>query len=1052
MSKHYRYKAGDPWRVVPFMLLGAILQAGLAIGVSAADSLFISNIGANRLPVIYAFMPLIMLGYIGAYSRLLKRWGIDWLFQATTGFLVVGGFVFAYLLKGDSPPVPVYYAAMFYGSLWYIALYSLLWNFIDGFFDLSEAKRLFGLIAGGSALGAIGGGFLVSNLSSVMGVSWLFGVWATTVLMALPVMRWIVNNVPRIGGDDAGEHEGEEVSLRDTIRAILGSRYVTVLTLVIFVMSLTATLCEYRYYTIFEAKYPDEAALAALFGQLYAAVNVFNLVVTMFLFRLMVRWIGVRSMALIQPVVFLAVFAFLLLDGGFGAALFGFLAFQGVMTSIEYNNQNLLFNVLPEHGKETTRTFIEGICDPVATAFAGIFLLGAQYFMSDDGISGIGFGAALTCLILVLVLRIEFLKSMTANVRRSWLDFSRAGRDRPVVPSTDMAFLQRRVDDPLTGDRERLTALERLWQLEPVGVVTRMLDWLPKMSPSVREGAGKLLHKILLADNPTVIDRCLTWAEKNGAESDAFVLEHFGRHHLVPIDMGRRRVRSANPADRGAGAVVLWESGQVADVQIALATIDRLLEGTPGEVEIGWHVVSVLGEKRFIPRVLPYLRSPDPAIRLRTLRTLLPLVGPHTAGIQPELLHVIATSRRPEERLVVIEAIERIGDSAIIEPLLRSLGDTVPQERRRLELMLFNFGPRAVPAVVKVLQGTQYPLTSRSIAARVFARVAFTEMEQRVPDLIDDIVRRAYTVVASLHVLKRNSHRGAGMAALALVYQDLPRLMLELALEFLSVIGRLSSFDSVVAALRAESGRDRGFALESIEQACGRQLFERFLPILDERPDEEIIAVGLKLGVKAEITLEEIIDRSMGSAFPMEASSALQAKVELDPGRVEEICLEALVAHSHPMVRMTARVLMRRSDPEAPFQSTVVEQAHELVKHAFFRNWGVRSLEAVAEWLEERWHEVGEVLFDEGEKMERFGVALEGGFRATSHSGDSFMLQTPSDFGRESLGEFLSLQHRTVVVTERARILWLPTHSLRACLQAQPRLAIDLLVWKLSSP
>ena len=53
MSREYRFKADDPWRVVPFMILGALIQGGLAIGVSAADSLFISNIGANKLPVIY---------------------------------------------------------------------------------------------------------------------------------------------------------------------------------------------------------------------------------------------------------------------------------------------------------------------------------------------------------------------------------------------------------------------------------------------------------------------------------------------------------------------------------------------------------------------------------------------------------------------------------------------------------------------------------------------------------------------------------------------------------------------------------------------------------------------------------------------------------------------------------------------------------------------------------------------------------------------------------------------------------------------------------------
>ena len=1048
MSREYRFKADDPWRVVRYMILGALIQGGLAIGVSAADSLFISNIGANKLPVIYTCIPLIMLAYIGIYNRVLDLWGIDRLFVATIGILVVGGFVFSYLLRGDSPPESVYYISMFYGAFWYIALYSLLWNFIDGFFDLSEAKRLFGLIAGGSALGAIGGGFLVTKLSGIMGVSWLFGVWSTTVLMALPVVWWIVRKIPRIAGDDGGDEE-EEVSMRETLRTVLGSRYVSVLTLVIFMVSVTATICEFRYYSIFEAHYPNEADLAALFGRLYAAVNVFNLIGTMFLFRVLVRWVGVRNVAIIQPIVYLAAFGFLILDGGFVAALMGFVAFQGVMTSIEYNNQNLLFNVLPDSGKEATRTFIEGICDPVATACAGVFLLGAQYFLSDVGVSGVGFAVALVSLVLVLVLRVEFLKSMTANVRRGWLDFSGAGRVRSAVQSEDRLFLQQRADDESAPHRERLAALERLSLLDSVEAVVRLLDLFPRLEPSKREQGGALLKGVLQTDQPQVIDRCLTWAEENGTNCDAFVLEYFGLHRLVPIAIGQARVRSPNPRDRAAGAVVLWQSGLVADVQSALSTLDDLLTGNPEENEAGWHALRMLGEVRFIPRLLPHLRSDDTAMRVRALRALLPLLGSETSGVQPDLLRVMAGNPGLEERLLVIQAIEQISDSAIVEPLLSLTRDTVPHERRRLEHLLTSFGPRGIPAAVKILRGTQYPLTSRSIAAKALARVAFSQLEQMVPELIDDIVKRAYTVVAYERVLKANAHRGPGTEALSLVYQDLPRLMLELALELLSVIGRLSGYDSVLAALRAKDGRDRGYALESIEQACGRKLFDRLLPILDEQSDEKIRKVGLSLGVDPVILLEDIVDRSLHSSFPMEAAAALQAKAESEPENVQQICLDSLVRHSHSMVRETARVLMRRSDSEKAEGSTAVEMVNELVKHAFFTNWGVRSLEAVAPLLEESWHEVDETVVSLGQQMDRFGVALEGSFIAQG-SGEQTALPSPANFGRESLGEFPNDQNKSVIVADRARILWMPSRALQACLQAQPRLAIELLAWKLA--
>lgn len=1048
----YRYKPGDPWRVVPFMVLGAVLQGGLAIGMSAADSLFIARVGADKLPFIYACMPLVMLAYVSIYTRLLDRWGIDRLFYATMGVLALGGMLLAVLLNRPVVSPVIYYIAKFYASLWYIGLYTLLWNFVDRFFDLSEAKRLFGFIAGGSAVGAIIGGFAVTELSDRIGVAWLFVGWTGSAVATVPVFRWILRNVPRVAASDAGEDEDGGQGLADTLRGIVGNRYVLVFTLTIFFTLLTATLCEYRYYTIFEEVLPGEAELAALFGQLYAGVNVFNLVVTLFLFQVLVRWFGVRNVAFIQPVAYLVVFSFLLMEGGFVAGLIGFVAYQGLMTSLDNNNMNLLFNALPEKGKEATRTFMEGICEPMATASAGVFLIGAGYIMSDDGISGVGFGLAVVCLLLVLVLRVEFVKSVTANVRRSWLDFSRADQGVPLLEPAEVSFLIERVEDQQASDRERLTALRHLWRQAPLDAVERLLAWLPTMAAPTRDSALPWLRSILATDDPAILERCVAWAELHAAASHPRVLEEFGRRRLVPIGEGRWRQQSKDPVARASGAVVLWQSCEAADVQLALSTIEALLQGDADEVHAGWHALGAIGEARFIPRLLPHLRSRTFVDRYAVLQALYPLTGPQSSRVQPELLWVMTHSRRPEERLLIIDALARINDSEIIEPLLRSLGDTVPQERRRLEHLLVGFGPRAVPAAIKVLNGTVYPLAARSIAARALARVAFSQLEQLVPVLIKDIVRRAYTVVAFRHALQAQAERGAGFGALALVYSDLPRLMLELVLELLSVIGRLSSYDSIVAALRGDGGRERGFALESIEQACGRDLFSRLLPFLDDRPDAEIIAEGRRLGAPMEVSIEQIVAKSRRSAFPLEASAALQAAVEAEPARVQELCQDTLAHQSHPMVRSTARVLLRRAGGAAAPETTLVERCYELVQHAFFRNWGVRSLEAVALKLDECWHEPGEVVVDRGQTMQRFGVALAGGFLATTPDGTQHALPAPSAFGRESLGELWSAQPNRVVVTERARIMWMPAHAMHACIQAQPRLAIELLIWKMNNP
>ena len=102
-------------------------------------------------------------------------------------------------------------------------------------------------------------------------------------------------------------------------------------------------------------------------GTLYASANLFNVFVCLFLFNRLVGRFGVRNVALIMPIAYFGAFGFLFVTGSFEGALACFLAYQGILTSIEYNNQNLLFNAVPSATKRPVRTIVEGLAEPLAS-------------------------------------------------------------------------------------------------------------------------------------------------------------------------------------------------------------------------------------------------------------------------------------------------------------------------------------------------------------------------------------------------------------------------------------------------------------------------------------------------------------------------------------------------------------------------------------------------------------------------------------------------------------------------------------------------------------
>ena len=849
--------AGDWTRLAPLMVLSGLLQMGIAIGMSAADSLFIAHVGADRLPVVYAIMPVIMLVYIAGYTRLLSRKGIDFVLKLTVGVLVVGGVVWSTVLQREGDiPTEVLYAAKIYTSLWFIGLYSLLWNYVDGFFNLSDAKQAYGLIAGGAAVGAIIGGTLVTQLSALMGVGWLFMVWATSAAMAWPVIIWIERKVDRVPSE-AEIGSTRKRTLRETFGLLLANRFVLVFTLLIFMTLVTATLCEFRSLSIFEEQVRTAEELASLFGHLYAGVNVFNLLITLVVFKFLVRYLGVRNIALVQPVAFLIVFGLLLLDGGMVAALAGFVVLQGLMTSIDYNNQNLLFNALPERGKQETRTVIEGICEPMATATAGVFLLLAQQGISADGLSMVGFVMAIACLALAVILRLDFAAAVVANIRRGWLDFS----------ATTLAV---RNEDKAS---------------------------VPTMN----------LEEILAAFS-------------NRASTDT--------------------------------------------------------------------------------------------------------------------------------RLQALAELKRINDSSVLLELMQRVVAVTPQERRALETVLVGFGPRAVPAAVKVLREPRFPLAARSVAARVLRQVSLPHLEEMLPSLLELLIEQMYLLTARRHVLNLADNELPHLDGLRMVYRELPSMTLELALELMSVTGLLPGYESIIDALRSGTGKERGFALESIEQACGRKLFQRLRPFLEGHDDETILAAGRGREHSWDDDLVEVVELSIGAAFPLEASAALEAAIELNPDQTTRYFRDSLTGNKHPVVREAARILLKRRKTGEVTDLTRVERIVAVTKHAFFKSWGLRSLEFVADDLEMMPFEEGAVLVATGKPSGRVGFVTSGRLVARQEGRDT-ELAVPAVLGICQL----ELHHelRTQVVAAAAgEMVWMPAALLRSAVLTRPRTGLDLLRWSLA--
>ena len=514
-NRLFHVQPGEWTKLLQFGSLALLLNAGIGIGFSASDAAFISNVGPDKLPVIFMLTPAVMLVYTALFSYLMMRFSIDHVVDITLAILFAGGVILWGLFEAGLQPegqTVLYYVLKLYVVAWYIALYSLFWNFTDTYFDIQDAKRLFPIFAAFCALGMALGASIVGMFAASFPMHYFMLVWSAMALLTVPVALLIRRKWERIADSDI-DIEGELLDVRSQIALVISafrrSPYVLLLTLTLFVILLLTNLIEFQYSTVFEVG-RSEAQLAALFGRLYAAASIFNLLVCLFLFNRLVGRMGVRNVALILPLTYFAAFGFFFLVGGPMAALAAFFAYHGVLTSIEYNNQNLLFNAVPVTVKRPLRTVIEGMAEPLASFMAGGFLLLVAFSSDMRQLSGIGVIISGLLIFIVLALRHYYPAAMTVNMRRGWMNFAASvgsdGTSSDIHENSEVLdrdrirnlenLLEKLKNAPSEAAGEIIVAMQSLVMPGDIGIIRGLTDILPRLERAHRLSVIDMLGTI----------------------------------------------------------------------------------------------------------------------------------------------------------------------------------------------------------------------------------------------------------------------------------------------------------------------------------------------------------------------------------------------------------------------------------------------------------------------------------------------------------------------------------------------------------------------------
>ena len=831
----FKIQSGEGPQVLLFTCIGALLVGSGIIAVSAADAALISHYGAEALGRSYIILPFVMLVVTWFFSQISKRIGHRRCLEVMVILQLLSGVLNYSLIELTNDPEMsswseiIYYFIKLSTEAWTIVAYTWFWNLADEYYDVQDGKRLYGLLSAGLAVGTGFGGLLIGLSAEQLGIGNLLLIGPMLGLPAI-LLLFRLGKKHELAFSDYGDDE-DGGSLFALAKVFAASPFVVVVCIAAFALMMTATCIEIIYLDIFARTY-DVKALAAQLGFLFGIASAANVILNLFFSNRLILQIGVRNVALIQPLVYLGVLAWLLIEYQYMGAVLAFMAYNVLHTSIENNNQVLVLNGVPERFRSGVRNFIEGICEPFSLALAG-FLVVICSQATEDGesvlngasITGISLLFCVVAVVMTIVLRQKYQSAYLNNLRSKWLDIAQyrlAKKSRLDMTVKETAALN--VYASGTDAAGGLKAIQRLFQLKPEAGVNALVDWLERHSPDEQEMATAFVYEVLHDHDGIWVPLLLPLLHSQTPLHARILLEFAALGLLSRRDLGELTSQHT-ASQQWVARVAKWHHYDVLQNKEVLSDVDAALKSQDhAQIAAALLAIGRMRDKGYAPLLAKYILHVDRSVRIAALQGLVYIDGVDV-GILDELIHCL-NSHDAEQQHLVLDIFDSLNDTEIINPLIKAAPILSVGNRLRVETLLDHIGYRSVPYLVTLLRDSGAPFLVRSLAGRCLARIAPQQYDVLVERLLAQVNHQGYMALEAYASVALET--GIGFKTLRFALRGQVLAATAFMLESIALAGRISDYEMLWDGLLSENEKTYANALEAIEQAFTPKQFARF--------------------------------------------------------------------------------------------------------------------------------------------------------------------------------------------------------------------------------
>ena len=919
-----------------------------------AETAFLKRFGVEYIPVMTAINAIVTFILLSGFGGKLSRIRSD---RVVTGSLVVS----ALLIGGMRFIVPfeisLIYPVLYILKTQFVVLMAFVfWNLANDLFSTRQSKRLFPLITTGGILGAILGSFATPLLISFTAADNLLLIIPVLVILGAACTLKLTKAFPGTLLQEEPTTAEKKSTMLDELRKvgpmIKSSTLAQVLLVLTLVPNIVIPIINYQFNFVVDQTFATEKGMISFFSYFRGAQNIISLILSLFVGRIYGRF-GIPVALMFHPFNYLIAFAAYMFQFNIFSAVYADTSVNVLRKTINAPATSALYGLLLPKDRAILRSFLRGTVVRVGILFGSGLLLVANEFIQPRYLSLFAIGFCAVWLGSTFLLKREYSAILISLVQKSLPEFYKMGQEFKVI------FKKANLGQPLLERFQKAVGEEAQYCAE-------MLQNIEE--PEFLDNA--ILDKLQTADDQTRLLLLPYLSDQAGSKAlDIFLtLRDPGKPELmVALSQTARRIFADMPAEREKE---IFELAQIPEVKACFLNwmsqqnpeqFDRQIATWLSSEELGNRRAGILaigevGSARHITAMSQVLSTDTaPSVLALTLHGLRRFQADDRVGelVKPFLRHADETVQ-----LAAIESLPLTDDDLVIA-LIRALGDPSEAIRNRVIERL-----EKLPAEKQHLLVAQMGTHSRWVRDGLFEIAAKLDLKEvDMFNFCRNQLQVAYEAVQRSHFLSSKEENAATRMMLEHL-EEIRQHRVNNAIMGVSAKDPEGRIKIALRGLNSGKERERSDSIEALEALLDKPLANLMLPMLDNRPEYERLAVGHKRFGLGDLTEQEFVEGCLNDVSWVTTIMILECLAiwgNLDPYRST---IEKIAREDHGALAHTASHALHSSSGghEEPL-SCLIERINNIRKVDLFHDLTIGQLAAVAWKSEVLTFEPDEVIF-----------------------------------------------------------------------------------------